>query len=197
MLRRSLTKERFKMLNATRRALFCGALGLLLVASRAHAQGPPLPKPGPEHEILKQDVGTWDAVVEMTEPGQPAMTSKGVETVTLMEGGLWTLTDFKGAFMGMPFQGHGQNGYDPIKKKYVSSWVDSMSAGITLGEFTYDAKAKTLKGWVEGPDLTGKTMRMNETVEWKDADTRIFTMSVPGPDGKDTPNMKITYKRRK
>jgi Protein of unknown function (DUF1579) len=185
------------MLNTTRAAVLCGCLGLCLAVSPAAAQGPPMPKPGPEHEILKQDVGTWDAVVELLEAGQPASTSKGVETVTLMGGGLWTLTEFKADLMGMPFHGHGQNGFDAAKKKYVSSWVDSMSVGITLGEFTYDAKTKTMKGWLEGPDPTGKPMRMNETVEWKDPDTRIFTMSIPGPDGKDTPNMRISYKRRK
>jgi uncharacterized protein DUF1579 len=171
-----------------------------LGSGRSFAQEgmPPLPKPGPEHEILKQDVGTWDATVEMMQPGgQPPAVSKAVEVVTMIEGGLWTVTDFKSTIMNTPFHGHGQNGYDPIKKKYVSTWIDSMSTGVTLGEATYDAKTRTMKGSMEGPDMTGKTMKMNETVEWKDADTRVFTMATPGPDGKDVTTMRITYKRRK
>ena len=36
--------------------------------------------------------------------------------------------------------------------------------------------------------------KTKETTEWKDADTRVFTMYAP--DGK-TPVMRITYKRRK
>jgi hypothetical protein len=34
-------------------------------------------------------------------------------------------------------------------------------------------------------------------VVYTDPDTRVFTMSMPGPDGKDMEMMKITYKRRK
>jgi hypothetical protein len=30
------------------------------------AQGPMPPQPGPEHEILKKDVGVWDATLEIT-----------------------------------------------------------------------------------------------------------------------------------
>jgi uncharacterized protein DUF1579 len=193
-------RRRSKMLNTVSRAIagVCLGLGLYFVAGAALAQEmPPLPKPGPEHEVLKLDVGTWDAVVEMMEPGKPPVLSKGVETVSVMTGGLWTTTDFKSTLMNVPFQGQGQNGFDPNKKKYVSTWVDSMSTGITLGEYTYDAKTKTMKGWMEGPDMTGKIMKMNQTTEWKDADTRVFTISVPGPDGKDIPSMRITYKRRK
>jgi uncharacterized protein DUF1579 len=188
------------MLNQVSRALVGSGLGLGLsiVASLALAQEmPPLPKPGPEHEVLKQEVGTWDCVVEMLEPGKPPVVTKGTETVSLMTGGLWTMTDFKATIMNAPFQGHGQNGFDPGKKKYVTSWVDSMSPGLILGEYSYDAKTKTMKGSMEGPDATGKTMKMNQTTEWKDADTRVFTLFVPGPDGKDIPNMRITYKRRK
>lgn len=187
------------MLNcAVRRVLAGASLGVWLVpAALAQEGAPPMPRPGPEHEVLKQDVGTWDATVEMMEPGKPPVVSKGAETVTLLEGGLWTVTDFKSTMMGQPFHGHGTSGFDPVKKKYVSTWVDSMSAGIYLGEATYEPKTKTLKGHMEGPDPSGNTMKMNQTVEWKDPDTRVFTMYLTGPDGKDVPMMRITYKRRK
>ena len=41
-------------------------------------------------------------------------------------GGFWLLLDYKGDFGGMKFEGKGATGYDPNKKKYVSTWVDSM-----------------------------------------------------------------------
>jgi hypothetical protein len=191
--------NRRSMMNVTSRTLAAPCLGIFFVASAAFAQEgmPPLPKPGPEHQLLNQDVGTWDATVEMFEPGKPPSTSKGVEVVSAVEGGLWTISDFKSTMMGQPFHGHGTNGYDPHKKKYVFTWVDSMSTGVILGEATYDAKTKTMKGVMEGPDPSGKPMKMNEKVEWKDADTRVFTMGMPGPDGKEVTTMKITYKRRK
>lgn len=159
---------------------------------------PPMPKPGPEHQIFKEDAGTWDAAVEVVmAPGAPPMTSKGVETNTLGCGGLCLVTDFKGEMMpGVSFHGHGTATYDPAKKKYVGSWTDSMSHGLMVTESTYDAAAKTMTGFMEGPDMTGKVSKMKAVVEYKNG-TRVFSMYGPGPDGKEAMTMRITYTRRK
>ena len=165
-----------------------------LGSSVALAQMPPMPQPGPEHEMLKKDVGTWDATVEMfMAPGAPPSVSKGTETVTMM-GGFWQLAEFKSEMMGQPFEGRGTTGYDPAKKKYVGTWVDTMTPGYYTSEATYDAATKTLTGFMEGPDPSGQVTKTKETTVWKDADTRVFTMYAP--DGQ-TVGMRITYKRRK
>jgi Protein of unknown function (DUF1579) len=157
-----------------------------------------LPKPGPEHEILKKDEGVWDATVEATmAPGAPPAVSKGVETVKATGGGLWYVSDFKSEMMGQPFEGHGVTGYDPVKKKYVGTWVDSMSSGLATSEASYDPATKSMTAWMEGPDSTGKVVKMKAVTEWKDADTRVFTLYQHGADGKDVQGLKITYKRRK
>ena len=91
----------------------------------AQQQAPPLPKPGPEHEVFKMDVGTWDATVEFPmAPGALPQTSKGVEVNTLSCGGLCLITDFKGEAMGSPFVGHGVMTWDAGKKNYTGSWND-------------------------------------------------------------------------
>jgi hypothetical protein len=173
-------------------------LGAATAASTASAmQAPAMPKPGPEHERLKADVGTWDAVVEMAEaPNAPMSSSKGLEKSTLL-GGMWLITDFETDLGGMPFRGHGITGWDAAKKKYVGSWVDSMAASIGMGESTWDAASKTLSGSFVGADGNGGSMTMKQTVVYSDNDnTRVFTMSAPGPDGKDAVMLRITYKRR-
>ena len=164
-------------------------------AAISWAQGPPMPKPGPEHELLKKDVGTWDATVEMMMP--PGPPSKGVETNVLGPGGLWVISDFKSEMMGAPFQGHGVAGWDPAKKKYVGTWVDSMSTGISVTESAYDPATKTSTGILEGPGPDGMPMKMKAVTQYQDDDTRVFTMYMKGPDGKEAPSMRITYKRRK
>ena len=121
--------------------------------------------------------------------------SKGVETNTLM-GGLWLITDYKGTFGSQPFSGHGIMGYDTNKKKYTGSWADTMSSSLSVMEETYDPATKTMTGTMEGPDESGKTVKIKMVTEWKGDDTRVFTMSGPGPDGKEATMMKITYKRR-
>ena len=158
-----------------------------------------MPKPGPEHALLKDDVGTWDAVVEMQmEPGKPATKSKGVETNRIGCGGLCLITDFKGEMgPGMPFEGHGVSTWDPAKKKYVGVWTDSMSFGLGTGETTWDPQTRTVTGYMEGADQTGKTSRMKSVVQYKGPDTRVFTMYGPGDAGKETVMMTITYTRRK
>jgi hypothetical protein len=168
------------------------ALSTLALAAPALAQGPPMPQPGPEHELLKKDVGTWDATVEMTmAPGAAPTVSKGTEVVTML-GGFWQLSEFKSELMGQPFEGRGTVGFDPAKKKYVGTWVDTMTPGYATVEGTYDAATKTLTATMDGPGPTGERVQMKETTEWKADGTRVFTMH--GPDGGVM--MRITYKRR-
>jgi hypothetical protein len=171
----------------------------VLLAGRAQAQMPSPPQPGPEHDLLKKDVGVWDATVEMSAgpPGTAPMVSKGTETVTLAVGGMWQVTEFKGELMGAPFEGRGLMGFDPGKKKYVGSWVDSMTPSISPMEASYDPATKTMTGWMEAPDPTGKLTKSKHTTEWRDADTRVFNMFMTAPDGKEYPVLKITYKRQK
>ena len=177
------------------------ALVVLLTASPAfaqsEAQGPPMPKPGAEHELFKMDAGTWDAVVEFIPgPGASPIVSKGVEVNTLGCGGLCVITDFKGEAMGMPFHGHGITVWDAAKKKYTGSWTDSMSTGLAIAEYAYDAAAKKIEGSMDAPDMSGKVNRARMVVEYK-GETRIQTSYAPGADGKEVQNMRITYTRRK
>jgi hypothetical protein len=175
-------------------ALACTASLILCAGGSAQE----VPKPGPEHELLRQDAGMWDAVVEMMmEPGAAPTKSTGVETSVMGCGGLCLVTDFKAEMMGQPFHGHGVATYDAIKKKYVGSWVDSWSRGMAISESTYDAAAKKATGWMEAPDMAGGISKMNTVVEYPDPDRRVFTMYMKGPDGKDAPGMRISYTRRK
>ena len=160
---------------------------------------PPLPKPGPEHAVFKEDAGTWDAVVEtFMQPGGSPMTSKGIETNVIGCAGLCLVTDFKSEMMpGMQFEGHGIATWDPAKKRYVGSWTDSMSTGMALSEGTWDPEKRTMTGWMEGPDLTGKMTRTKTVGEYTPDGRRIFTAYGPAQNGKEPVQMRITYTRRK
>lgn len=173
------------------------AAGLGLAAAAAAQEMPPLPKPGPEHELLKMDAGTWDAVVEIKGADGMTMTSKGVETSTMGCGGLCLISQFEAEMMpGMAFQGHGLTTYDTSKKKYVGTWMDSMSTGLSHSESTYDPATRRATGMMEGPDMTGTVTKSKTVVEYPDADHRVMTMySLVG--GKEVETMKITYTRRK
>jgi hypothetical protein len=128
-------------------------------------------------------------------PGQPPMTSKAVETNTLING-MYLISDFKGDFGGMPFQGHGISWWDPASKTYKGVWVDSMSPGPMTGASTYDAATRTIKGDMTGPDMTGTVQTMRSETTHRPDGTRVMTMYTTGPDGKDMQTMRITYTKR-
>jgi hypothetical protein len=165
-------------------------VGLLVFVSALSAQD--APQPGPEHKKLKELEGTWDAVMKMGD-----QESKGTMVWKLDLGGLWLVSDFQGEFGGQKFSGKGLDGYDPIKKKYVGVWVDSMSASPMLSEGTFDKDGKVMTMTGEGPGPDGKPTKYKMTTEHKDKDNLLWTMFGAGPDGKEGPMFTITYKRRK
>ncbi|MBI5836910.1 MAG: DUF1579 domain-containing protein [Candidatus Eisenbacteria bacterium] len=155
------------------------------------------PKPTPEHALLKAELGTWDADIEMAmAPGQPAEHSKGVRTCT-MRGELWLVEDMASTMMGLPFQGLGVTGYDTAKGRFVCVWVDAMGTYVTNMEGSYDKASAALTFWAESPGPDGKMMKWRSVTQSPDANTRVWTAYMPTPDGKEFPGMKITYKRRK
>ena len=153
------------------------------------------PRPGPEHEILQKDVGTWDAAVEIRFPGVPAQLSEGEATNRLICGGLWLVSDFRNQTTG--FEGHGVYGYDPAKKKYVGTWVDPMRTFLVVAEGTWDPATRTLTMSTEATGPGGKPMRWRELTTTVDADTLRWRQLVPMPDGSEHEMMIVTYRRRK
>jgi hypothetical protein len=176
------------------------AAGVLLIGSlTAAAQEGATPKPTAEHELLKNDVGTWDATIKgwMQGPESEPTVSHGVERARMMTGGLWLLTEFEGKFGEMDFQGAGSAGYDTQKKKYVGTWVDSMSTSVMLMEGDYDASTKTTTMYSKGTDQAGAPYEAKMVSVHKDKNTRVFTMSMKmGGRGDFVKMMEITYTRR-
>ncbi len=162
----------------------------VLAAFSLLAQFPPTP--GPEHEHLKRLEGEW--IARFQDGGGD---SPGTMTVKLECGGLWAVSDFRAEFGGQKFQGRGFDGYDPVKKKYVSVWVDSMSTAPLFLEGTMDAATKTLTLTGEGRGPDGAPLKFRSETRFPDNDHMHFTMSVLGEDGKATPMLTIAYTRKK
>jgi hypothetical protein len=154
--------------------------------------------PLPQHKILAMEEGVWDADITMTIPGQEAAKSKGVETNRLMAG-KWLISDFKGEMFGTSFEGHGVNGYDAKKGKYVATWVDTMAARIATLEGSYDEKTKTLTLTADTEEpQSGKPMKMRFETQFKDDETRTFTEFAQMDGQKEFVKiMEVKYTRRK
>ena len=168
-------------------------VGCCLVLGAVPAAGqPPAAKPGPEHELLKEKfVGDWDVTVAFG-----GMQAKASATYKMDLGGFWLTEQFRGDFGGQKFEGRGTLGYDPARKKYVATWIDSMSPTLLVLEGAFDKDNKTLTETGEGPGMDGKLTKLKNVYEFPDKDTIVFTMSSVG-GGKDQEMMKLTYKRKK
>ncbi len=147
-------------------------------------------KPGPEYDVLKELEGTWDATIKFG-----GMEGKGTMTYKMGLGGHWLLSKYEGDFAGQKFEGRGMDGYDPMKKKYIGIWADSMSPVAMISEGTYDKDSKTMTMTGEGAGQDGKMTKYKSTMQMKDKDTVVFTMSAVN-DGKEQEMMTITYKRK-
>jgi hypothetical protein len=165
---------------------------VVFLAGAGLSFGQDIPKPGPEHEKLKELEGNWDAVTDMA--GQK---SKATATYKSICSGMWLASDFHGELGGLKFEGRGLDGYDQAKKKFVSLWVDSIESAPMLSEGDYDPKTKlmVMTGESVGPD--GKPQKFKNTTETKDKDHFTFKMFMIQPDGQEQPAFTIEYTRRK
>jgi hypothetical protein len=178
-------------MNVRRASVFCIAIACGLLTQSVWSQD--AATPGPEHKMLKELEGTWDATIK-TEGGP---SSKGVAVYKMECGDLWLVSDFNGSFGEMKFQGRGLDGYDPEKKKFIAVWIDSMTASPMIFEGTYDAKTKTQTMLGEGKGPDGKPAKYKNVTTTPDKDHQTFKMYLIGPDGKDNLMMTIDYTRRK
>ena len=184
----------FQRIHRVAFVLVLNALGSLAMAQA--------PEAGPEHAVLKMDVGTWKATVKMwmgadgsTDPKAEPSVSEGEEVNRLM-GPYWVVSDFKGEFAGFPFEGHAISGYDLNTKKYVGSWIDSVSPFAMHMSGTYDKETRTITSSTKGVGMDGEPTEGKSVMVYQKDGRRIMTM-YEIKDGKEVRAMEITYERLK
>ncbi|MFO0950782.1 MAG: DUF1579 domain-containing protein [Isosphaeraceae bacterium] len=172
-----------------REVVACWVVMLAAGVPSAYAQegAPPFPKPTKEHQLLETEVGDWDGEVTMwLDPKAPPVKAKATESNTMMPGGIWLLSSYSSEFAGSPFHGRGQFTYDPVKKKYVGTWIDSMVTTPMLMEGSYDPSKKTLTYEGESPDPSGKMVKTRTATTHHDDGSRTMTLWMKsdeaGPD---------------
>lgn len=172
-------------------AIGCMITQFCLMQNNAAAQ---VPTAGPEHEILKNDVGEWDVEITNYASGSPEVTS-GTESNRML-GDFWLISNFEGQMMGLKFKGHGSTGYDATVKKYVGTWVDSLSPGMMHMKGEYDKETKTMTLVGMAPGMDGNPAKHRLTTVYKDG-TRVMTMYITSKGGKETKFMQMAYTKKK
>lgn len=157
---------------------------------------PDMPKPVKEHEFLKKFEGTWESKMSMRHtPDAPWMEVRARDQARMV-GDFWVLTEMKIDSGEMPMQGVQALGYDPVKKKYVVTWIGSMNPSLSVGEGSVSGQKLTTE--IKSTDCqTGKPLSMSMVQEFKDDDTLVWSMKMKDKDGKEFETMKGESKRKK
>jgi len=136
--------------------------------------------PGPAHKALEPLIGEWQLETRfwMAGPDAPPMEAKGTTKSRWILGGRFVQEDVSSEIMGMPFQGLGTTGYDNLKKKYVTTWMDNMTTGISTSEGTADSDGKvfTFHGKMDDAMTGEKDKPFKYILRILSADKHIFEM---------------------
>ena len=165
-----------------------------------------LAKLNENHKLLTDLDGNWTYTIKFwmnPDPNAKPEESKGTAVRKSMMDGRYSTLDVTGK-MEMPgpdgkkkemtFKGHGIDGYDNVKKKFVGSWVDNMGTGIMFSEGTYDPATKTFTYTGEFEAIPGMKQQIREVI--KVADNNHHTLEwYENRGGQEVKTMEINYTR--
>lgn len=167
-----------------------------------------LSKLNENHKLLTDSVGSWSFIVKMWMNGDPSSKpdiSKGTATRKAIMDGRFVVMDVTGKMdmpgpdgkpMAMTFKGHGLEGYDNVKKKFVGTWMDNMGTGIMMSEGDYDSATKTFTYNSEIQPMPGVKTAVRETLKLVDKDHMTLEW-YENRGGQDVKTMEINYTRSK
>ena len=164
-------------------------------------------KTGENHKLLAKGVGNWTYKMKSwmnPDPKAPPSESSGTAIVKPLLGGRYVTSEHSGKFqmpgpdgkmMDMDFKGMSTEGYDNVKKKFVSTWIDNMSTGIMMSEGTYDADSKTFTFNAECEMMPGMKSKIREVIKITDDDHHTFEF-YEDRGGTEVKTMEIAYTRK-
>ena len=154
---------------------------------------PGIVQPGPEHAALQKMEGTWDVAITLL----GSIKATGEATYTMECAGLWRQRDLKFTLGDLTIVTKGLETYDPVKQKYISIQVDSMSTAPTIVEGTYDETLTTLTQTGEARDFNGAPEQVKNVTTHTDDDHVVVEAYRIGANGKEKKMLTIEYTRRK
>ncbi len=153
--------------------------------------------PGEHHKHLEMLAGTWTTETRFwPAPGAPALESTGQAEHTMVLGGRYLQTSYRGDFAGMPFEGMGIAAYDRFLNTYIETWVDNFGTMVLVSKGTCDGtgKIRTITADFIDP-MTGQPTQMRSVYRFLDPDHYVLEMYSRGPDGEEWKTMEIAHTR--
>jgi Protein of unknown function (DUF1579) len=159
------------------------------------------------HKLLASTAGTWSYTVKTWMDPKATKPTESTGTATrksIMDGryvsgeysGKFKMPGADGKMMEMNFIGMSMDGYDNVKKKFVSGWVDNMGTGIMTMDGTYDAATKTFTYTGEYEMMPGMKEKVRQLIKMTDATHMSMEYYEDRGQG-EAKTMEINYTRKK
>ncbi len=175
-------------------AMVLGALPLTLVCGQDET--PSSVQPTDEHAWLRQFEGEWKTTGKGSDEFGKDVDLAGVEYDRMVLGDFWLSFVYRSQFAEKPFVGHGMVGYDPAKRKYIGTWVDSTSPHMSQFEGSVDGKKNTLTLDTTGTDSkTYKAKKGRLVFSFQDPDHRTLQSYRMDDEGKTHLIFEIQFTR--
>ncbi len=151
------------------------------------------------HAHLAKFAGEWKVrTCAWMMPGQEPEISQNTAQAEMILGGRFLKMHHKGMMFGQPFEGIQIIGYDNLKKKIISFWIDSSSTAFFLTEGTFDTASKTTTETGLWPDpMTGGKMKVKGVTKLISPDEYTYEMYMVGDDGREFKSLEYRALRKK
>jgi hypothetical protein len=154
--------------------------------------------PGAPHKRLASLTGSWITKTKTwMEPNKPPEESTGTCKQKMILDGRFLQQEYTGKMMGGTFKGINLIGYENHTKKYLSTWIDSMSTGIYFFEGTASPNGKTITQESRYDDPVRGPMKWRSVSRIVNADTMAYEMYITAKGGKEEKMMEMTLTRKK
>jgi hypothetical protein len=165
-----------------------------------------LSKLNDNHKLLAATAGNWSYTVKMwMDPKANPSDSTGTAVrkaimdgrfVTGEHSGKFKMPGADGKMKDMNFKGISLDGFDNVKQKFVSTWIDNMGTGVMFLDGTYDASTKTFTYTGEYEAMPGMKSKVREVIKCADKDHMNMEYYEDRGQG-ETKAMEINYTRKK
>jgi hypothetical protein len=158
------------------------------------------------HKLLADLDGNWTYTIKFwmnPDPNAKPEESKGTAVRKSIMNGRFSTLDVTGKMnmsgpdgkkKEMTFVGHGIDGYDNAKQKFVGSWIDNMGTGIMFAQGTYDPATKTFTYNSEYEAVPGMKTPIREVIKLTDNNHHTLEW-YENRGGQEVKTMEITYTR--
>ena len=150
--------------------------------------------PTEQHKKLLEKVGDWRVeCLYFTNPEGEPITAEGVDHVEAI-GSFWTTGTFSCNLVGNPIQGLATTGYDPRKKKFISTWQDSSTPFFYYFEGGFaDDGALVMEG--ENADPMTSKLVTYKSIENLGLNERKLRLFIEIPDAEPLKILEYRYTR--